>query len=123
MPALGAVAAARRGRALGGVEFFPVIGEMRQMCAAGIQCDPEKGEWIDLSADRFRHLLKLDPVITQQRIALHLRLQFPPESEKAFARDALREVGRQQRSVVVAQLLSEPAQPSCQPFAALRRTA
>ena len=41
-----------------------------------------------------------------------LRQQFTPESEKAFAWNALREVGRQKRRVVVAQFLAEPAKPS-----------
>ena len=116
MPALGAVAASRRRRALGGVEFFPVVGQMRQMCAAGVGRNAQISEWIDLGADLLRHLLKLNPVVAEQRIALHLRLQLPPESEKAFARDPLRKVGRQQRRVVIAQLLAEPAEPSRQTF-------
>ena len=79
------------------------------MRAAGIGRDAEMAEWIDLGADLLRHLLKLDPIVAQQRLALHLREQLMPGREEAIGRDALRKIAREQRCVVVAQILAEPA--------------
>ena len=59
------------------------------MRAAGIGRDVEIGERIDLDADRLRHLLQLDPVMTQLRIALNEPAKFLPRGEKAIGRDAL----------------------------------
>ena len=82
------------------------------MHAAGVGGDAEIGERIDLAADCLRHFLELDPIVAQQGIALHLILQLPPGCQEAIGRDVLRKVGREQRRVVVAQLLAQPAKPS-----------
>jgi hypothetical protein len=81
------------------------------MGAAGIGRDVEIGEGIDLDADRLRHLLQLDPVVTQLQIVPDERPQIPPSREKAVGRDALREIGREQRRIVIALVLAEPAKP------------
>src|ERR1039458_6555318 len=86
------------------------------MGAVGIGCDAEIGEWINLGADLLRHLLKLDPIVAQQRLALNLREQLLPGREEAMGRDALRKIACEQRCVVVAQILAEPAQPSYPTF-------
>ena len=82
------------------------------MHAAGVGGDAEIGERIDLAADCLRHFLELDPIVAQQGIALHLILQLPPGCQEAIGRDVLRKVGREQRRVVVAQLLAQPAKAS-----------
>ncbi len=112
MPALGAVAPERRRGALGGVEFLPIVAQPRQVRAAGIGGDVEIGEWVDLVADRLRHLLQLDPIEPQQRIGLQALDEFTPDREEAIRRHAPRKVARDQRGVVVAQIETEPAQPS-----------
>ena len=63
VPALGAIAAACRRRALGDVESFPVVAKLRQMHAAGVGGDRKKAERISLRADLLRHLFKFDPVV------------------------------------------------------------
>jgi len=113
--ALGAVAAARRRRAFGVVEFFPVVAQPSQMRAAGVGCDSEMDERIGLPADLLRHLLKFDPIVAQRRLALDLRLQLLPGGEKALGRDTLGKIAGEERRVVVAQFLAEPAESPRQP--------
>ena len=110
VPAFGAVAPARRRGALGGIEFLPVVAEPRQMRAAGVARDVEMSEWIDLLADRVRHLLQLDPIETQQRIGLEPTEKLAPDAEEAVGRHSLRKVAGDERGVVVAQIEAEPAQ-------------
>ena len=81
------------------------------MRSAWIGRDGELKERIVLAADGLRHFLKFDPGVTKQRIAPQPRAKFIPRGDKAVARDALRKVGRQQRRVVVVEVLAEPAQP------------
>src|SRR6185437_889023 len=95
--ALGAVAAAGRRRALGGIEFFPVAAEFREMCAARVGRKRQREEWIDLAADELRHLLKFDPVVAVQRLALHAPAQFLPQRAEPLRRDVLREVAEDER--------------------------
>jgi hypothetical protein len=114
VPALGAVAAARRRRAFGEVEFFPIVAQLCQMRAVAIGRDGKIREWIGLRADLVRHFLKLDPIVAQQRFATHLHLQLMPGGEETFRRGALRKIAGEQRRVVVAQFLAEPAEPTRQ---------
>src|ERR1700722_18860896 len=85
---------------------------MREMHAARIGRDLEIAEGVYLIADLLRHFWKIDPVVPQQRVAFHLRLQNLPDGEEAIGLDALRKIARQQRRVVIAQVLAEPAQPA-----------
>ncbi len=111
VPALGAVAAARRRRAFANVEFLPVVAQMRRMRAAGVGRHAEDGKRIDLRADHLRHFLEFDPIVAQKRIALHLFPRRAPGGHEPLGRHALREIRGQQRRVVVAKFLAEPAKP------------
>jgi hypothetical protein len=62
---------ARRRRPLGGVESLPIVGQLGEVGAAWIQRDAEGEERIGLRAHRFRHLLEMDQVELQARMALH----------------------------------------------------
>ncbi len=116
VPAFGPVAPARRSRAPGHVEFFPVRAQMGQMRAVGVGRDGEPHERIVLGADFLRHLLEFDPVETKPRIVSNLPLHRPPCGHELVRLNSLREVGGEQRPVVVAQILPEPAQPAHAPF-------
>jgi hypothetical protein len=67
VPALGAVAPARRRRALRGIKLFPVAAELREMRAAGVGRNVEIGERIALGAERLRYLFQIDPVVAEER--------------------------------------------------------
>ena len=84
------------------------------MRAAAVGRDRKMDEGIDLRANLGRHFLELDPVEPQQRFAAHLQLQIVPGGEERLRRDALGKIAGQQRGVVVAQILAEPAQPARQ---------
>ena len=109
--AFDAVAPPRRRRALAGVEFLPVAGKLHQMRTAGIRHDVEGDERIALGADGLRHLFQLEPVVAQSRIGLQPLQQFPPQRHEAAGRNPLGKIRSEQRRVIVAQLLAEPAQP------------
>ena len=106
VPQLGAVAPARRRRALSAVEFFPVLAQVSEVRVAAVGRDAKMHERIGLGADRFRHLFEFDPVVAQQRLALHLRLQLVPCRQEILGRGALGKVRREQRRVIVAQILT-----------------
>ena len=91
-----------------------MVAQLGQMRIAGVRRDAEIGERIGLAADILRHFLKPDPVVTQQRFALHLCLQLVPGCEEAFRRYAPGKVAGEEWRVIVAELLAEPAEPSRQ---------
>jgi hypothetical protein len=84
---------------------------MGEVGAVAVGRDGEMQEGIWLRADPFRHFLKFDAVVAQQRLALHVHLQLVPRGEEILARRPPREVGRQKRRVIVAQFLAEPGKP------------
>src|SRR5580704_17684260 len=102
---------ARRRRTLGAVKRFPVAVQLRDMRAVGIGDDVESDERIVLATDRLRHLFELDPVVAQLRFGAQPQQHFAPQGEEARRSDALREIPRQERRVVIAKFLAEPAQP------------
>jgi hypothetical protein len=110
VPQFRAVAPARRRRAPGAIECFPVRAQMGQVGVAAIGRDVKMHEWVRLGAHPFRHFLQFDAVVAQQWLALHVHVKLMPGGEEVVARRALREVRREQRGVVVAQVLTEPAQ-------------
>ena len=109
--ALDTVAAPRGRRTLRGVKRLPVAAQVRDMRSAWIGRDGEIKERIVLAADRLRHFLELDPGVMRHRIAPQPHAKFVPGGDKTVARDALGEIGRQQRRVVIVQILAEPAEP------------
>ena len=62
------------------------------MCAVAVGRDPKMHKRIGLGADRFRHLFELDPVVAQQRLALHLHLQLVPCRQEIFGCRALQKI-------------------------------
>src|SRR6185312_16214329 len=105
------LASPRRRRALTGIKLLPVAGETRRMGAARIGCHAELAERIGLAADVGRHLLKLDPIVTQRRLALDARSHLTPRRNKPIGRYPLRKILGQERRVIIVQILAEPAQP------------
>ena len=97
--------------ALGAVEFFPVAVQVSEMCAVAVGRDTKMHKRICLGADRFRHLFELDPVVAQQRLALHLHLQLVPCRQEIFGRRALQKIRGEERRVIVGQFLTQPAKP------------
>ena len=120
VPALCAVAPACRRRALRGIELFPIGAELRDMRAAGVERHVEIGERIALGTERVRHLFQLDPVVTEERVLLQPPAQLVPDVAEVLRGHVLGEVTRDERCVIVAEFLTEPAQP---PRQAVRRDA
>ena len=85
------------------------------MRAAGVGRNVEIGERIVLGAERLRHLFQVDPVVTEERILLQPQPQLAPDIEEALGGHPLEEVAREERRVIVAELLAEPAQPPRRP--------
>ena len=108
--ALGAVAPARRRRALGGIERVPRAGEMGQIGAARVDRAAEISHWILLRADRFRHLRERDDVVAQARMSLQAARDVLPQRQETRAVDPRGESRRQQRRVVIAKFRAEPGE-------------
>jgi hypothetical protein len=116
VPQLGTVAPARRRRAPGAVECFPVRAQMGEVGVAAVGRDVKMHERVGLRAHPFGHFLQFDAVVAQLRLALHVHLHLLPCGEEIVARRALRKIRCEQRGIIVAQVLTQPAE-------ALRRMA
>ena len=106
---LGAIAAAGRRRALRRIERLPVGGKLRLIGAARIELHVERQHRIFLPADLGRHLVERDEVVARCGRFLQQPVHVVPQGEEAVGRE-LRELGREQRRVVVAENVAEKRQ-------------
>jgi hypothetical protein len=77
-----------------------------------VRSDAEAQHRIGLGADRLRHLPEVDIVVAQVRMAAQPVQDVVPERREAPPAHPTREVGAEQRGVVVAQPGAEPCQPA-----------
>ena len=108
----GPVVAACLGGAAAFVEFVPARQQCRYVSFTGVKRQGQVYEWICLSADRDRHLAKIDQCVTQPRVASDQSDDLPPQRIEARCGQRSGEVASQQRSRIVAEILAEPCQPS-----------